>query len=99
MKADGSEQTQMTFDEEWNTWFPHISPDGKKVVMISYKKGDLEPGQHLPHKNVEIRMMNIDGSDIKTIVRLFGGQGTICLLYTSSAWSRDPTATRSPYMS
>ena len=27
MKADGSEQTQMTFDENWNTWFPHISPD------------------------------------------------------------------------
>lgn len=87
MKADGSEQTQMTFDEEWNTWFPHISPDGKKVVMISYKKGDLEPGQHLPHKNVEIRMMNIDGSDIKTIVRLFGGQGTINV----NSWSPDST--------
>ena len=31
MKADGSEQTQMTFDENWNTWFPHISPDRKRV--------------------------------------------------------------------
>ncbi len=30
MKADGSEQTQMTFDQEWNTWFPHISPDRTK---------------------------------------------------------------------
>ena len=34
MKADGSEQTQMTFDSEWNTWFPHISPDRKLVSMI-----------------------------------------------------------------
>ena len=28
MKANGKEQTQMTFDEDMNSWFPHISPDG-----------------------------------------------------------------------
>lgn len=38
MKTDGSEQTQMTFDEDHNSWFPHISPDGKHVVYIAYKK-------------------------------------------------------------
>ena len=43
MKADGSEQTQMTFDENWNTWFPHISPDRTKVVMLAYRKGDVAP--------------------------------------------------------
>ena len=36
MKANGKEQTQMTFDEDMNSWFPHISPDGKKVVYIAY---------------------------------------------------------------
>lgn len=77
MKADGSEQTQMTFDTEWNTWFPHISPDMKTVAMICYKKGDLEPGEHLPHKNIEIRTMNPDGSNVKTVMAFFGGQGTI----------------------
>ncbi|MDO4458829.1 MAG: transporter [Clostridia bacterium] len=77
MNADGSGQTQMTFDEGWNTWFPHISPDNKKVAMICYKAGDLEPGEHLPHKNVELRTMNADGSDVKTVVKLFGGQGTM----------------------
>lgn len=87
MKADGSEQTQITFDEGWNTWFPHVSPDGKKVVTISYKKGDLLPGEHLPHKNVELRVMNPDGSDVKTVVRLFGGQGTINV----NSWSPDST--------
>ena len=56
MKKDGSEQTQMTFDETRNSWFPHISPDGKSVIFITYYKGDLEPGQHLPNKNVELRM-------------------------------------------
>ena len=87
MKADGSEQTQITFDEGWNTWFPHVSPDGKKVVTISYKKGDLLPGEHLPHKNVELRLMNPDGSNVETVVRLFGGQGTINV----NSWSPDST--------
>lgn len=85
MKADGSEQTQMTFDEEMNTWFPHISPDRKKVVMLAYHKEDVKPGEHVPNKNVELRLMNADGSDVKTIVKLFGGQGTINV----NSWAPD----------
>lgn len=85
MKANGSEQTQMTFDEDWNTWFPHISPDRKKVVMIAYRKGDLLPNQHVPHKHVELRLMDADGSNVRTLVKLFGGQGTINV----NSWSPD----------
>lgn len=85
MKSDGSEQTQMTFDEGWNTWFPHISPDGKTVVMIAYKKGDLRPGEHLPHKSVELRLMSGEGGEVKTVAELFGGQGTINV----NSWSPD----------
>ena len=85
MKADGSEQTQMTFDENWNTWFPHISPDRKLVTMVCYKKGDVQPGEHVPHKFVELRMMNADGSNVQTLVKLFGGQGTINV----NSWSPD----------
>lgn len=85
MKADGSEQTQMTFDEGWNAWFPHISPDGKQVVYLVYKKGDLEPGQHLANKHVELRMMSAEGGETETIVKLFGGQGTINV----NSWSPD----------
>ena len=84
-RMNGTEQTQMTFDENWNTWFPHISPDRTKVVMIAYKKGDVAPGEHVPHKYVELRLMNADGSDLKTIVELFGGQGTINV----NSWSPD----------
>ncbi len=85
MKADGSEQTQMTFDEEWNTWFPHISPDRTKVVMLAYHQDDVEPGDHVPNKNVEIRLMSADGSDVRTIIKLFGGQGTINV----NSWAPD----------
>lgn len=87
MKADGSEQTQMTFDEEWNTWFPHISPDRKLVSMVCYKKGDVQPGEHVPHKFVELRLMNADGSNVQTLAKLFGGQGTINV----NSWSPDST--------
>ena len=85
MKADGSEQTQMTFDPEWNTWFPHISPDRTKVCMLAYKKGDVQPGEHVPHKYIELRLMNADGSDLHTIASFFGGQGTINV----NSWSPD----------
>ncbi len=85
MKKDGSEQTQLTFDTHLNTWFPHISPDRTKIVMISYYKGDLWPGDHVPNKTVEIRMMNADGTDLKTIMIIFGGQGTINV----NSWSQD----------
>ena len=87
MKRDGTEQTQLTSDSHLNTWFPHISPDRTKIVMVSYRKGDLWPGDHVPNKTVELRLMNADGSDLKTIAEVFGGQGTINV----NSWSPDST--------
>ena len=89
MKADGSEQQQMTIDSHWNTWFPHISPDRRKVVMLAYHESDVRPGEHVPNKDVEIRLM--EGSDSagwsrpRTILKLFGGQGTINV----NSWAPD----------
>lgn len=77
MKADGSEQTQMTFDDTRNSWFPHVSPDGNWVIFITYRKGDLKPGEHLANKNVELRLMPAAGGTPRTLASLFGGQGTI----------------------
>lgn len=85
MKTDGSEQTQMTFDETRNSWFPHVSPDGKSILFITYYKGDLDPGQHLANKNVELRIMPATGGEPKTLVKLFGGQGTINV----NSWAPD----------
>ena len=89
MKADGSEQTQMTFDAHWNTWFPHISPDRTKVVMFAYHERDVRPGEHVPNKNVEIRLMTgsdkTGWSEPRTILKLFGGQGTINV----NSWAPD----------
>ncbi len=85
MNADGSGQTQMTFDPNWNAWFPHISPDGRRVVYLVYRAGDLEPGEHLPDKQVQLRMMDAEGGKPRTVLALFGGQGTINV----NSWSPD----------
>ena len=85
MKTDGSEKTQMTFCEELNSWFPHVSPDGKQVVFIAYHKGDVDPSKHPANKNVVLRLMPAEGGKPKTIVELFGGQGTINV----HSWSPD----------
>lgn len=85
MDADGGNQTQMTFDEDWNSWFPHISPDGRSVVYVAYRRGDLAPGEHVPDKHVELRMLPADGGAPVTLVKLFGGQGTINV----NSWSPD----------
>ena len=53
--------------------------------MVCYKKGDVQPGEHVPHKHVELRLMNADGSDLRTIMKLFGGQGTINV----NSWAPD----------
>lgn len=84
MNADGSEQTQMTFDES-NNWFPHVSPDGQTVAFLAYRKDDVEPGDHPANKNVEIRLMPSAGGASRTLVELFGGQGTINV----NSWSPD----------
>ena len=85
MNADGTQQTQMTFDEDWNAWFPHISPDGKTALYLVYHKDDLEPGEHLPDKQVELRRIPAQGGPEETVLSLFGGQGTINV----NSWSPD----------
>ncbi len=85
MKANGKEQTQMTFDEDMNSWFPHISPDGQKVVYIAYHDYEVAPGDHTPNQNVQLRMIPAGGGEPKVLVSLFGGQGTINV----NSWSPD----------
>jgi len=86
MNADGTEQTQMTFDES-NNWFPHVSPDGRQVAYLTYRKDDVAPGDHPANKNVEIRLMPSAGGEFRTLVSLFGGQGTLNV----NSWSPDST--------
>jgi len=84
MKGDGSEQTHIV-REDANCWFPHVSPDGQWVVYIAYGKNDVNAGDHPPNKNVELRLISAEGGNSRTIVKLFGGQGTLNV----NSWSPD----------
>ncbi|TVQ67955.1 MAG: biopolymer transporter TolR [Balneolaceae bacterium] len=84
MKPDGSEQTRVTFDENFNDWFPHISPDGRKILFLSYGT-DVESGDHPFYKHVTLRMMPADGGEPRIVAYLYGGQGTINV----PSWSPD----------
>lgn len=85
MRADGSAQEQMTFHTKINAWFPHVSPNGEHVVYIAYYSGDLKPDEHLPDKNVELRLMPATGGPSRLLLKLFGGQGTINV----NSWAPD----------
>ncbi|HEY9049251.1 MAG TPA: hypothetical protein VIN08_25290, partial [Ohtaekwangia sp.] len=83
MKPDGSNPEQLTFDE-YNNWFPHISPDGKWIAFISFLPS-VEPNDHPLYKRVMLRLMPVNGGAIKAIAFLYGGQGTINV----PSWSPD----------
>ncbi len=83
MKPDGSGREQLTFDA-YNDWFPHISPDGKWIVLISFP-ADIDPNSHPSYKRVMLRIMPVSGGDPKVIGYLYGGQGTINV----PSWSPD----------
>lgn len=83
MKPDGSGREQLTFDERHN-WFPHISPDGKWMVYISFPN-DIEPNGHPSYKMVTLNLMPVAGGAPRVIAYLYGGQGTINV----NSWSPD----------
>ncbi|CAN5781199.1 SMP-30/gluconolactonase/LRE family protein [soil metagenome] len=83
MKPDGSQPEQLTFDD-YNNWFPHISPDGKWMVMISFPNS-VDAGDHPFYKRVMLRLMPVSGGAPKVIAYLYGGQGTI----NTPSWSPD----------
>ena len=85
MKCDGSDAERITFDDSRNCWFPHVSPDGRLVSYLAYRAGSISPSEHLPHRRVEIMLMNSDGSGARPIRSLFGGQGTMNV----NSWSPD----------
>jgi WD40 repeat protein len=83
MKHDGSEQEQITTDG-YNDWFAHPSPDGKWIVFISYGS-HVPAGSHPPNKDVMLRIMDLETKEVRTMTKLFGGQGTINV----PSWSPD----------
>jgi TolB protein len=85
MQPDGSHPEQVTFDE-YNDWFPHISPDGKWLVYIAFP-ADMDPWSHPFYRQCYVRLMPTSGGVPRTIAYIYGGQGSM----NTPGWSPDST--------
>ena len=83
MKPDGSAQEQLTFDD-FNNWFPHVAPDGKTIVFITYGP-EIKADDHPFYKHVYLRQLPVDGGQPRVIAYLYGGQGSMNV----NSWSPD----------
>lgn len=81
VRPDGSGLRQMTDDERVN-WFPHPSPDGAAVLYLAYAS---DVAGHPRDRDVELRLIDPEGGGMRTVVSLFGGQGSINV----PCWSPD----------
>lgn len=82
MRRDGSELTQLTFDDRVN-WFPHFAPDATRACYLSYPTGTTG---HPADLDVELRLVaDGDWERARTVASVFGGQGTINV----NSWSAD----------
>lgn len=79
--AEGGAAERIT-DSAFGDWFPHPSPKGDKVLLLSY---DPDVFDHPRDLDVRLRLIDPDGSNPETLFELFGGQGTINV----PCWSPD----------
>ncbi|MDR2963742.1 MAG: transporter [Bacteroidales bacterium] len=87
MRADGSEQTQITHDATYSNWFPHLSPDGSNMVYICYLEDQQQA--HPFGKRVCLKLMDTNTGEITQLTdEFYGGQGTLNV----NSWS--PCATK-----
>jgi dipeptidyl aminopeptidase/acylaminoacyl peptidase len=79
--ADGSQSSQFTPDD-FNNTSPHVSPDGKYLLFLSYSREYNKLSDDTP---VMLRVMNLTDGGIKTLVSFVGGPESLGEL----PWSPD----------
>lgn len=86
MDPDGGNPVQLTSDG-LNNWFPHISPDNRWMVFLSFPE-EVPADTHPFYERVYLRLLPVDavpGTKPRVIAYLYGGQGTINV----PSWSPD----------
>lgn len=89
--ADGAgpndEKAQMVVSDGLEDWFPHISPDGKRLVYIGYPAGTPTHGPRTVH--IELKLAAIRHGKVAstqtTLAQGTGGQGTLNV----NSWAPD----------
>jgi Tol biopolymer transport system component len=70
--------------DDWNDWFAHVSPDGKRILYVSYPS-TVPAAQHPRNQRVMIRVRELAGGSVRVLAHLYGGQGTMNV----PSWSPD----------
>ena len=86
MRPDGSNQEQVSFGD-CNDWFAHLSPDGARMVYVSYPTS-VSAADHPRNKRVMIREQIVATGKVRVLAHLYGGQGTMNV----PSWSPDGKA-------
>jgi Tol biopolymer transport system component len=77
----------MVVSDNDEDWFPHISPDGKKLVYITYPAGT--PTHNPRDVHIEFKLVAIYHDKVektpKTLVKAMGGQGSMNV----NSWAPD----------
>ncbi|HET8546401.1 MAG TPA: hypothetical protein VFL57_00275, partial [Bryobacteraceae bacterium] len=86
----GDAKAERVTSDEWEDWFPHISPDGRRMVFLSFPAGTKGHGDIMD--GVVLRITPVPGNrvqpaKIEMLAKFFGGQGTINV----NSWSPDST--------
>jgi len=80
-------KAEMVVSDGLEDWFPHISPDGRKMVYIGYPAGT--PTHNPRTVQIELKLVAIDHDKVaasqKTLVKAIGGQGTMNV----NSWAPD----------
>jgi len=69
-------------NDEFTNWYPHLSPDGRRVVMLSCEKSVKGPPRN---QDVMLRILNLADKRVTILAKLIGGEGTI----DAPSWSPD----------
>src|SRR3984885_9337163 len=91
LPSDGAgssdQKAEMVVSDGLEDWFPHISPDGRKMVYIGYPAGTPTHNPRTVH--IEIQLVAIQHDKVvatpKTLIEAIGGQGTMNV----NSWAPD----------
>jgi Tol biopolymer transport system component len=84
----GDAKAEQITSDDFENWFPHPSPDGKRILVFSFPKGTKTHNERMA--GVQLRLMPTRGAKPKparpqSLITFFGGQGTINV----NSWSPD----------
>jgi Tol biopolymer transport system component len=85
----GDAKAEMVINDALEDWFPHIAPDGKRIVYIGYPAGT--PTHNPRNVQIELKVVDVHDGKVapvqKTLVRATGGQGSMNV----NSWAPDST--------